>query len=490
MLPRLDATVGPLTAADSVHGTPAIGDARQAAFQRNLQALVGQSLQATVLSKYPDGSFLVRVADNAARMLLPPGVQVGSEVPLTVIAAQPRPTFQLGNTPGSAATLVYSDTPPADADAQLYHPMPSAPDTAASGARPAGTAGAPAGAAPGTAAGTQTASQAGTAQQTLPAGAQGANQGNGATAGATLASAAQSAAQSAALSAGGAQAAAQPGAAPAELARPATAGAALLARAPLIPASELPSLDASTPPPTLSAAARVLTTVLTAAPATPAGAPVVLTGKTPLVAAGAPPEPGQLAQHLQSTIAQSGLFYESHVAEWVKGERSLPDLMREPQMQRQQQALADGGARAQASGPDLSAALMINQQLHAHEQGRVQWQGEAWPGQPMQWEVRREQRDSDRQRRGDGRDGADGQPQQVWRSGVRFRFPLLGQVAATVTLVGDQVQIQVQTGSDQSAVTLRAYAGLLEQAMAAAGAPLSSLTIAADTAQAGDRHEP
>ncbi|MBA5686417.1 flagellar hook-length control protein FliK [Rugamonas apoptosis] len=450
MLPRLDATVGPLTAADAVHGTPAIGDARQAAFQRNLQALVGQSLQATVLSKYPDGSFLVRVADNAARMLLPPGVQVGSEVPLTVIAAQPRPTFQLGNTPGSAATLVYSDTPPADADAQLYHPTPSAPDTAASAARPA--AGAP------------TASPASTAQQALPAGAQGANQGNGATASATPASA--------------------------ELARPATAGAALLARAPLIPASELPSLDASTPPPTLSAAARVLTTVLTAAPATPAGAPVVLTGKTPLVAAGAPPVPEQLAQQLQTTIAQSGLFYESHVAEWVKGERSLPDLMREPQMQRQQQALADGGARAQAGGPDLSAALMINQQLHAHEQGRVQWQGEAWPGQPMQWEVRREQRDSDSQRRGDGRDGADGQPEQVWRSGVRFRFPLLGQVAASVTLVGDQVQIQVQTGSDQSAVTLRAYAGLLEQAMAAAGAPLSSLTISADTAQAGEHHEP
>jgi hypothetical protein len=68
---------------------------------------------------------------------------------------------------------------------------------------------------------------------------------------------------------------------------------------------------------------------------------------------------------------------------------------------------------------------------------------------------------------------------------VRFRFPLLGKVAATVTLAGDQVQIQLQTGSDQSAVTLRAYAGLLEQAMAAAGAPLSSLTIAS-APEAGD----
>ncbi len=448
MLPRLDATVAPLTAADAVHGTPPIGDGRQAAFQRSLQALVGQSLQAQVLSRYSDGSFLVRVADNAARMLLPPGVQVGSEVPLTVLAAQPRPTFQLANAAGTPATVVYSDAAPsgADGEAQLYHP--TLPDPAAAAARLPGGANLAPGAAPGAGA------QAGLA---------GANAG------------AQSATEL--------QATLQAGGAAAGEARPASAGAALLARAPLIPASALPALDATTPPPTLSAAARALTAVLTAAPGTPAGAPVVLTGKTALVAAGAPPEPEQLAQRLQSTLGHSGLFYESHVADWVKGERSLPELMQEPQMQRQQQAAADG-ARAQA-GPDLSAALLINQQLHAHEQARVQWQGEAWPGQPMQWEVRREQRDGDGRQGQDGRDGADGQPEPVWRSGVRFRFPLLGKVAATVTVAGDQVQIQVQTGSDQSAVTLRAYAGLLEQAMAAAGSPLSSLTIAADTG-AGD----
>lgn len=467
MLPRLDATVAPLTAADAVHGAAPIGDGRQAAFQRSLQALVGQSLQAQVLSRYSDGSFLVRVADNAARMLLPAGVQVGSEVPLTVLAAQPRPTFQLANAAGTPATVVYSDAAPsgADGEAQLYHP--TLPDPAATAAARLPGAASPApGAAPGAGA------QAGLTGAPPGAGAQAGQ------AGAPPGAGAQTAA--------GLQATLQPGAAavPAGEARPASAGAALLARAPLIPSSALPALDATTPPPTLSTTARVLTAVLTAAPGTPAGAPVVLTGKTALVAAGAPPEPEQLAQRLQTTIGHSGLFYESHVADWVKGERTLPELMQEPQMQRQQQAAADGAARAQA-GPDLSAALLINQQLHAHEQARVQWQGEAWPGQPMQWEVRREQRDDDGRRGQDGRDGADGQPEPVWRSGVRFRFPLLGKVAATVTVAGDQVQIQVQTGSDQSAVTLRAYAGLLEQAMAAAGSPLSSLTIGADTG-AGD----
>ncbi|MFA9219040.1 MAG: flagellar hook-length control protein FliK, partial [Sphingomonadaceae bacterium] len=113
--------------------------------------------------------------------------------------------------------------------------------------------------------------------------------------------------------------------------------------------------------------------------------------------------------------------------------------------------------------------------------GRVQWQGQAWPGQPMQWEVRREPPAQHAQ----GQDDAEPDPQPVWRSGVRFRFALLGEVAATVTLVGEQVHIQMQTGSDASATTLRAYAGQLEQAMAAAGVALTALTIAPDSG-AGD----
>ncbi len=253
--------------------------------------------------------------------------------------------------------------------------------------------------------------------------------------------------------------------------------------APLTPAAELPELDAGTAPATLSQTARVLTSVLGTANSV-AGAPAGLVGRAALVAGGAP-QPEQLAQTLRETIANSGLFYESHVAEWVKGQRSLPELMREPQMQRLAQGLAQGGAetaaRAANAGPDLAAAQMVNQQLHSQEHARVQWQGEAWPGQPMHWHIQREQREPQQQQGGQD-DGA--APEQVWRSGVRFRFPLLGQVEASVTVVGGQIQIQVQTASEESAGTLRAYADRLESAMAAAGSPLSSLTI-----RAGDQHD-
>jgi hypothetical protein len=531
MLPRLDAAiVTPVKPADGAGAGVAIGDGRQAAFQRAVQSLVGQTVPAEVLSKLKDGSYLVKVAENSVRLMLPGDTQVGSSVPLTVLTAQPRPTFQLGtNAPGSAPTLLYSEagtteggeaaslpsqgtvvlpnsgkpasgaaqgTPgqtgapaggagaeaPADSDAapgQLKPGLPGAP-AAGAGANPsagtgsaaanagnaaaAGRPGLPAGAAPDTPDAPNPA-----AAGARPAVVAGAATPNPAAALTTPASAAQ--AQAAATLAAGAAGSAVP----ADAVKPQSLAATLLGKAPLTPAHELPELSANTPQATLSSAARVLTTVLSAAQAGQA-AQAALIGKTALFG-NAAPDTDALAQKLHDTISKSGLFYESHVAEWAKGERPLTELMREPQMQRLlQQQGGEPAARAATSGPDLSAAQMINQQLHTQEQNRVLWHGQAWPGQEMQWEVRRDQREGGQGGNGD----AEGEPEPIWRSGVRFRLPMLGAVSAAVTLVGEQVHIQVQTDSDGSAVTLRAYASQLESAMAAAGAQLSSLTISQD----------
>ncbi|MRW89542.1 flagellar hook-length control protein FliK, partial [Duganella sp. FT80W] len=111
MLPRVDAgTVTPVTPGSGGGASIPLADGRQAAFQRAVQNLVGQTVNAEVLSKLQDGSYLVKVADNAVRMMLPGETQVGGNVSLTVLSAQPRPTFQLANTtPGSTPTLLYSD---------------------------------------------------------------------------------------------------------------------------------------------------------------------------------------------------------------------------------------------------------------------------------------------------------------------------------------------------------------------------------------------
>lgn len=444
MLPRIDASIRPVGPSDGAGTGAAVGDARQGqvALQKALQGLVGQNVPAVVQSKFSDGSALVKVAEQNVRMMLPTDVKVGAEVSLTVLSASPRPTFQFG-TGTAGATVVYPD----GGDAQPAN-LPSQAAPQAGLARGAGLSAGVAG------------NAAATLAASLPADT---DAGPATTAG---------------------TAAAQGGRG-AEAARPQSLAAALLGKAPLTASADLPGLDHTTPQSTLSPTARALATIL------PAGgqmAQLALIGKSALFG-NAAPDTDKLAQKLNDTISKSGLFYESHVTEWVKGERPLADLMREPQMQHMQQLQrlaqqsGESLARLGPGGPDLTPAQMVNQQLHTQEQGRVQWNGEAWPGQQMQWEVKREQRDGSRQQQAD-----EGQ-EQIWRSGVRFRLPMLGKVAATVTMVGDQVHVQLQTDTDDAAATLRAYAGQFEAAMAAAGGLLSSLAITPlDVEGAGDGH--
>ena len=110
------------------------------------------------------------------------------------------------------------------------------------------------------------------------------------------------------------------------------AAAALLGRAPLTPANLLPTLNADTPAPELSSTARAISTVLSQAESVP-GAPLSLVGKTSLMATPGT-DPSQVAQNLRDAVGSSGLFYESHVAEWADGKRPLASLLLEPQMQK------------------------------------------------------------------------------------------------------------------------------------------------------------
>lgn len=482
MLPRLDANgVKPAGAVTPPAAALPVSDARQAMLARTLGSMVGQSMQGQVLSNYHDGSSLVRVAGASVRMMLPPGVPVGADVPMTLLSVTPRPTFQIGNNAQQTAVPLYSDAglPQDGAEAA---PLPSQ-----AGRQPnAGAAGLP------LPAGAEAAAEADGTPHTAPGGQASAQPGQAANAGANTANAAANAATNAqaraatqlsqASAQAGASANAQSGnAAPAQQARPQSLGAMLLSKAPLTPSDQLPNLGRDTPAPQLSDGARSIASALGNAYHAP-GTPATIAGKTPLVPAGAP-EPQQLAKSLQDALGASGLFYESHVAQWAEGKRPLADLQREPQMQRQEapagRQSAESLARAAQLAPDLSAAQMINQQLHAHEQQRVQWNGEAWPGQSMQWDVARDERNER-----EGRDGRGGKDEReadtVWRSGVRFSLPMLGKVAASVTLVGEQVHIQLQAGSDGSADALRAWAGDLQRALDAVGAPLASLSIGTD----------
>lgn len=296
-----------------------LADAREEASRQFTSGALGQQFQGKVLSRFDDGSFLVRIADAVVRMLLPAGTRTGDLLPLTLMGREPQLTFLLGAQPGAATTSLSTTGRLID---NLLH----------------------------------------TAQQN--------------------------------------------------------------------------------------------------------GAPNTVLGKTALIASPAM-NTAQIAVALRDTIAFSGLFYEAHVREWANGNRSLPELMREPQAQAGHAQQADPATALPRSDANNTALTqLINQQLNTLEQQRVLWRGEAWPGQTMEWEVGE-----------DTPEGSSRDMQPSWHSEVRFELPTLGTVAATIRLTGEHLHIQIHADTEASASSLRTHGAQLSDALDAAGIPLDSLIV-------------
>jgi len=168
----------------------------------------------------------------------------------------------------------------------------------------------------------------------------------------------------------------------------------------------------------------------------------------------------QLSTQLQKVVEYSGIFYESHLQQWSNGERSLAAVKAEPQNQ-------PGTLPAEA-------AQWVPAQLNAQEQQRFVWQGQAWPGQAMQWQVQEASKD------GSGSNHTPEDKQPAWNSVLQLDFPGLGKVCATLRLVGDHVQVQLRAQDETSIAALKAQDEVLGQSLAASGTTLDGLTVYRD----------
>lgn len=269
----------------------------------------------------------------------------------------------------------------------------------------------------------------------------------------------------------------------------------------------------------LSAAGRLVDSLLRSAQEQ--GASPTVTGKVPLTsspaalaaAEGAP----AVAAAMQHALEFSGLFYESHLHELTNGTRSLSTLMHEPQAEWQapeatleappnlpvphavspqlldrlrefvnsehtlndllselqtqagNASITDADTISRIAKPDTmtpESIQLVSQQLHVLEQRQFVWQGELFPGLPMEWEVN-EDASHDKP--------SSGEP--VWNSTVRFELPKLGCISATIRLVGQRVHVQIHAASENAATLLRIHGTELGEALRAAGAPLDSLSV-------------
>lgn len=283
-------------------------------------------------------------------------------------------------------------------------------------------------------------------------------------------------------------------------------------------------------PSKLSTAGRLIAHLLQSAPQDTA---LPIQSKTPVLSAAQPstPLPSQaMAAAMQQSVEYSGVFYESHLHQWLDGSRPFEELQREPQAQlparspqdrsgadaeplssaqlaRLAARLNDSGsiaggkeggaailarliedsnarqmmvagkaitdvtviAPSQGRLPEIApeAASLIQQQLTALEQQRIQWRGELFPGQPLEWEITRDapQKDSPQA------------PEASWSSQLRLELPMLGDISATIRLTGGKVQIQVDAENATTGSLLQANSPALANAMADAGLPLEFFSL-------------
>ena len=103
------------------------------------------------------------------------------------------------------------------------------------------------------------------------------------------------------------------------------------------------------------------------------------------------PEQGSLllGDRLKAALAQSGLFYESHLAQWASGGLPLAELLKEPQgkLSRvgRREAPPEGSAEPEeAAFADSRTLPLVKEQLLLLNSGVLFWKGEAWPGQGME----------------------------------------------------------------------------------------------------------
>ena len=251
---------------------------------------------------------------------------------------------------------------------------------------------------------------------------------------------------------------------------------------------------------TLSRTGQLIGTLFSGAGAAKEGATALaLNGGQPLAGA-APATAREILPQLRQAIAESGMFYESHQAEWVEGRFPKNALLREPQGKLSSPAAFAPPSLVQASpeNPPADATVVprlaadagsgqavapqvqpvVQHQLEALATQNFVWQGQVWPGQEMRWEIEEE---------GGNRGEEAEEPAASWRTRLRLALPNLGGIDARIRLHGDEVIVTLAAGKAEARALLRSESDSLRGQLREAGLSLASIGIGEEQLQV--RHE-
>ena len=208
------------------------------------------------------------------------------------------------------------------------------------------------------------------------------------------------------------------------------------------------------------------------------------------VLAGPPADGRQLPALLQEALSESGLFYESHQAQWVTGKRTLGQLLQEPQGRLSAAASPQLDSVSAAPQPTINSEIetavadaahntdapvhaqtltLVQQQLSALETGQVSWRGEIWPGQWLEWDI------AEHPPRADAAD----EPAR-WLTRLRLTLPKLGEVTAAVGIDFRGVRFALNAAAAETAELLESNQRPLATALAVAGLSVVAMEVRHD----------
>ncbi|WP_059412394.1 flagellar hook-length control protein FliK [Cupriavidus basilensis] len=126
-----------------------------------------------------------------------------------------------------------------------------------------------------------------------------------------------------------------------------------------------------------------------------------------------------------------------------------------------------------AAGPAVhpDAAALVRQQLDTLATQQFRWIGEAWPGTPLDWQIRRETEE----RHAGGHGQAPDPARAPWSTKLVLQFPHLGTVEARLSVAGNRIEARL--AAPDSVNRLHAARAQLQERLAATGLDLSALAV-------------
>ncbi len=179
----------------------------------------------------------------------------------------------------------------------------------------------------------------------------------------------------------------------------------------------------------------------------------------------------QLANAIRHQVQNSGLFYESHLANWLNGKMSLDEIKLEPQARLSASISqnTDTSQLGSRNNEQEKITQLVSQQLNFLDQQRLHFQGLLTAGVPFHWIVDGNDHSASRQTAQTSEE-----PERSWHSRLEIELPELGKIVITFALQQNKLDLTLKGNKNDTITTLNARFPELLSMMRATGTDITS----------------